>query len=165
MPSPDRGETKKNYISRCMSSEEAKRDFPDSSQRVAFCHSKWENKGKSSGAIFIYEDPKTGELFHYKRKGAHRKNGRILIFIKQTRGEIMSDHILNRAVESYADEKAGYPPNCNEGYVAKDGKCVPVQEEDAGKMYKKKADKKSGKDKKKNDEEKNGKDNNKWMKH
>lgn len=165
MPSPHEGEKKKNYISRCMSSEEAKRDFPDSKQRVAFCNSKWENKGKSSGAIFMYEDPKTGELFHYKRKGAYRKNGRILIFIKQTRGEIMSDHILNRAAESYADDKAGYPPNCNEGYVAKDGKCVPVQEEDAGKTMKKKADKKSGKDKKKNDEEKNGKDNNKWMKH
>ena len=166
MPSPDRDETKKNYISRCMSSEEAKRDFPDSKQRVAFCHSKWENKGKSSGAIFIYEDPKTGELFHYKRRGAYRKNGRILIFIKQTRGEIMSGHILNRAAESYADEKAGYPPNCNKGYVAKDGKCVPVQEEDAGKMMKK-TDKKADKDKKKNgdDEEKNGKDKNKWMKH
>jgi hypothetical protein len=25
-----------------------------------------------------------------------------------------------------ADEKAGYPPNCNEGYVEKDGKCVPT---------------------------------------
>ena len=71
----------------------------------------------------------------------------------------MSDHIFNRAAESYADEKAGYPPNCNKGYVAKDGKCVPVQEEDAGK--------KADKDKKKNgdDEKKNGKDKNKWMKH
>ena len=174
MPSPDRGETKKNYISRCMSSEEAKRDFPDSKQRVAFCNSKWENKGKSSGAIFLYEDPKTGELFHFKRRGGHRKNGRTLIFVKQVRGETMSDdlsdwadHILNKAAESYvsANKKAGYPPNCNEGYVAKDGKCVPAQEEDAGKTMKKKADKKSGKDKKKNDEEKNGKDNNKWMKH
>ena len=28
-----------------------------------------------------------------------------------------------------ADEKAGYPPNCNEGYVAKDGKCVPAPKE------------------------------------
>jgi len=23
-----------------------------------------------------------------------------------------------------SDEKAGYPPNCNPGYVEKDGKCV-----------------------------------------
>jgi len=173
MPSPRKDEEKKNYISRCMSSEEAKRDFSDSKQRVAFCNSKWENKGKSSGAVYIYEDPKTGELFHYKRRGGYRKNGRTLIFVKQTGGKVMSDlgewagHILNKAAESYADKKAGYPPNCNEGYVAKDGKCVPVQEEDAGKMTKKKVDKKADKNKKKNgdDEEKNGKDKNKWMKH
>ena len=25
-----------------------------------------------------------------------------------------------------ADEDAGYPPNCNEGYVEKNGKCVPI---------------------------------------
>jgi hypothetical protein len=28
-----------------------------------------------------------------------------------------------------ADEKAGYPPNCNPGYVEKDGKCVPESKE------------------------------------
>ena len=119
---------------------------------------------RSSAAVFIYKDMKTGELYQYSRKGIYKKNGRTLVFIKKSKGETMSDHILNRAAESYADDKAGYPPNCNEGYVAKDGKCVPVQEEDAGKMYKKKADKK---DKKKNgdDEEKDGKDKNKWMKH
>ena len=27
-----------------------------------------------------------------------------------------------------ADQIAGYPPNCNEGYVEKDGKCVPANE-------------------------------------
>ena len=48
----------------------------------------------------------------------------------------MSDHILNKTSESYADEKAGYPPNCNEGYVEKDGKCVPIDEEaSAGYKY------------------------------
>ena len=36
-----------------------------------------------------------------------------------------TDHILNKTSESYADDKAGYPPNCNEGHVVKDGKCVP----------------------------------------
>ncbi len=36
--------------------------------------------------------------------------------------------------ESKADEKAGYPPKCSEGYAEKDGKCVPVS--DSG--YKKK---------------------------
>ena len=52
--------------------------------------------------------------------------------------EAIQDHI-----NMQADEKAGYPPNCNEGYVAKDGKCVPVEEKSESK-------------KNDNDEEKNG---------
>ena len=28
--------------------------------------------------------------------------------------------------DTTGDEKAGYPPNCNDGYVEKDGKCVPL---------------------------------------
>ena len=39
---------------------------------------------------------------------------------------------VEEVLRSKADEKAGYPPNCNKGYVEKDGKCVPV-EEDKGK--------------------------------
>ncbi len=41
------------------------------------------------------------------------------------------------ALQTKADEKAGYPPNCNEGYVAKDGKCVPIDESE-GEWSKKK---------------------------
>jgi hypothetical protein len=74
---------------------------------------------QSHGAVFIYEDRKTGELFHYKRRGSYRKNGRKLVFVTK------ADHILNRTEESYSDEKAGYPPNCNKGYIEKNGKCVP----------------------------------------
>ena len=32
--------------------------------------------------------------------------------------------------ESKGDDVAGYPPNCIEGYVEKDGKCVPLNETD-----------------------------------
>mgnify|MGYP003112928866 CR=1 FL=1 len=95
------------------------------------------NSGKSKAA-YEYEDPKTGELFYYSRKGVYRKNGRTLVFKKRTRGEAMPDHILDKAAQSYADKKAGYPPNCNEGYVAKDGKCVPIDEDEAGYKNKKK---------------------------
>ena len=35
-----------------------------------------------SKAYYIYEDPITGEVFTYKRKGVYRKNGRILVFQK-----------------------------------------------------------------------------------
>ena len=76
-------------------------------------------------SIFIYEDQKTGELFHYKRRGPHRKNGRRIVFVKKSKAETSPNHILNRIEESYSDEKAGYPPNCNKGYVEKNGKCVP----------------------------------------
>ena len=98
MPSPRKGEKEKDYISRCMSSEEAKRDFPDSKQRVAFCHSKWENNSKGA---YEYEDPKTGELFYYSRRGAHRKNGRTLIF----KGRSRAKTILDKTAENYASKK------------------------------------------------------------
>ena len=45
MPSPKKDESQKNYISRCMSSEESKKSFPDQKQRAAFCYSKWKAKG------------------------------------------------------------------------------------------------------------------------
>ena len=35
---------------------------------------------------------------------------------------------LSGNLQTQADEKAGYPPNCNKGYVEKDGKCVPVED-------------------------------------
>lgn len=38
---------------------------------------------------------------------------------------------LQSRYNSEADEKAGYPPNCNEGYVEKDGKCVPASPKEA----------------------------------
>lgn len=39
--------------------------------------------------------------------------------------------------KSKADEKAGYPPKCKEGYVEKDGKCVPVSDRGYKKKEKK----------------------------
>jgi chromosome condensin MukBEF MukE localization factor len=54
-----------------------------------------------------------------------------------------------------ADDKAGYPPNCKEGYVAKDGKCVPIEENEAKKDKKENPFKKKDKsDKKEDDSEK-----------
>ncbi len=41
---PTQGETKDAFMRRCMSSEEAKRDFPDHKQRVAFCLSTFRKK-------------------------------------------------------------------------------------------------------------------------
>ena len=39
---------------------------------------------------------------------------------------------VNEAPITEADEKAGYPPNCNKGYVEKDGKCVLAPDKKKG---------------------------------
>jgi len=72
----------------------------------------------STGGVYVYEDPQTGELFHYSRRGSYKKNGRRLVFKSKA-------HILDRIKQSRGDDEAGYPPSCNEGYHEEDGKCVP----------------------------------------
>jgi len=44
-----------------------------------------------SKSYYAYEDPRTGEVYYYKRKGVYRKNGRVLILAKiqtPTRGNL-----------------------------------------------------------------------------
>lgn len=47
MPTPRSGETERQFVDRCMSDEEAKRDFPDNEQRLAFCGSTYRRAQKS----------------------------------------------------------------------------------------------------------------------
>lgn len=51
MPSPKKNESKKNYISRCMSSQKTNKDFPDQKQRTAFCYSQWEKSSSSKSRM------------------------------------------------------------------------------------------------------------------
>lgn len=46
MPDPRSGESRQEFVSRCMGDAEARRSFPDQKQRAAFCHSKFERKRK-----------------------------------------------------------------------------------------------------------------------
>lgn len=46
MPTPLQGETQSEFISRCMGSAEARRDFPEEDQRAAFCYSVWRRESK-----------------------------------------------------------------------------------------------------------------------
>lgn len=46
MPTPKKNEKKTDFIARCVSDEEAKKTFPDNSQRVAFCYKQWEDRDK-----------------------------------------------------------------------------------------------------------------------
>ena len=132
LPSPKGQQEKDKFVSSCIGDKDMIEEFPDQKQRTAFCHSQWKNKGQASKKTFVYKDPITRELFYYDRKGVFKKNGRVLVFVKESKGETMKD-IITQIDESMqdiaADEKAGYPPNCNEGYVEKDGKCVPENKE------------------------------------
>ena len=80
------------------------------------------SKDKSSGAVFVYEDPRTGELFHFSRKGVYRKNGRTLVFLKKSKGNATSDHILNEVEQTFiqhAEDSTTSDPKtgaCWEGY-------------------------------------------------
>ena len=94
IPSKKKGEDPKTFMSRCMSDDVMKNEYPDQPQRSAICTS------KAIEYISLVE---------------------------------AADFLMGYKSES--DEKAGYPPNCNEGYVAKDGKCVPLKKEEASFRY------------------------------
>lgn len=44
MPTPNQNETERHFIARCVIDDEARRDFPDAEQRLAFCYSQYKNK-------------------------------------------------------------------------------------------------------------------------
>ncbi len=51
MPAPRPSESQPEFMSRCMSDAEARRDFPDEAQRAAFCYAQWRTspyKGESA---------------------------------------------------------------------------------------------------------------------
>jgi len=104
LPTPGKNEKEADFMKRCMpiSSKEAK----DPKQAVAICMSQFRRK-KSKGLLseadeayrstkyieqataktFIYKDPRTGELYQYSRKGVYKKNGRTLIFVRESKGK------------------------------------------------------------------------------
>ena len=61
MPSPNKGETKEHFISRCMGDEEANSTFPEQDQRYAFCNSQWERRNKKKKMSLWLDDDETEE--------------------------------------------------------------------------------------------------------
>ena len=47
MPIPKPGESQRHFIARCVIDNEARVDFPDANQRIAFCYSQYENKDEN----------------------------------------------------------------------------------------------------------------------
>lgn len=49
LPTPNPGEERGDFLERCMGDKNAKADFPENSQRFAFCNTRFENMRKSEG--------------------------------------------------------------------------------------------------------------------
>ena len=92
IPSKNEGESPKDFMSRCMSSDKMREEYKDQKQRTAVCMSKaceglnfieasnFYLTYEDTKGSFKYEDPKTGEIYTYKRKGIYKKNGRTLVY-------------------------------------------------------------------------------------
>lgn len=55
MPEPMSDESESQFISRCMSDEEANNSFPDEEQRLAFCYSQWEKPKMTQHKLMSFE--------------------------------------------------------------------------------------------------------------
>lgn len=56
-------------------------------------------KKAQSESYYIYEDPMTGEVFTYKRKGTYKKNGRVLVFQRTVGDEAEAAEYQGRKVQ------------------------------------------------------------------
>jgi hypothetical protein len=67
LPTPNKGEKEKDFVSRCMGSDVMKKEFPDQKQRAAVCYKQFrgknedfeeptEIKGQSSEVITVGRD-------------------------------------------------------------------------------------------------------------
>ena len=61
MPDPKQDENKDPYLQRCMSDTESVRDFPEATQRYAFCQSKWD-QGLKEEAVTAGGAVRRGEV-------------------------------------------------------------------------------------------------------
>jgi len=46
IPKPRENEGRNEFVSRCMSNDVMKREYPDAKQRVAICYAAWRKKGR-----------------------------------------------------------------------------------------------------------------------
>lgn len=55
LPVPKKGESRQDFIGRCMANPVMNREFKDKDQRAAVCYSQWRRKGRT---ILGGEDPR-----------------------------------------------------------------------------------------------------------
>lgn len=52
LPEPNKGETKDDFISRCMKNPTMKSEYPDEKQRLAVANSQWERRNKKKASVW-----------------------------------------------------------------------------------------------------------------
>lgn len=62
LPSKHAGESKKDFISRCMGDSEVNKQFPDQKQKAAVCYSRWGEK-KSKASLILTDESGDEILF------------------------------------------------------------------------------------------------------
>ena len=95
LPKKDRKESPEAFMSRCMSNDKVKTEYPNQEERTAICLSRacdhfdyidatnlvliHQSKGN-----FKYKDPVTGEYYFFERQGIYKKNGRTLVYVSKS---------------------------------------------------------------------------------
>lgn len=99
MPKPNPNESKEDYISRFMSSEEAQKDYPDEKQRLAVANSMWEkHKGKHKETTTFFVKIKEAQN-RYSFIGASTLPDRVSSYLgdgTKIKGEILSKNVLDK---------------------------------------------------------------------
>jgi len=105
LPNPRKDEDKNSFISRCMSNETMKSEFPDQKQRTAVCFSQWRKGRKKDSEPLMTKQCINFVSKHYeieKEEGTKERYIEVPISgLKEDRdGEKMSQTAINKMIDS-----------------------------------------------------------------
>ena len=104
LPKKSQQESPEAFMSRCMSDEKVKTEYPGQEQRTAVCLSRaCEHLNYIDGSnlilqyksegVFKYKDPVTGEYYFFERQGIYKKNGRTLVYVSKSSEDNNQKHM------------------------------------------------------------------------
>ena len=123
LPTPRKGETQDEFISRFMSNEEAKREFPDQEQRTAVAFETWRRSKKSADSLKTFhfkcsikrcweEEVALNKSLGDETKTTERFMETIVSGLKEDRDkERMSQNAIDGMVKQYNSETVPFFPD------------------------------------------------------
>ena len=113
MPTPNPGESRDDFINRCMGDAEANASFPDAPQRFQFCRSQWDRRDQVTLAGKVLKLNEDQRLV-YGWASVTEVGGKPVVDLQ---GDTISDATLLKAAH-------GFMLDSREGEVLHDGKRV-----------------------------------------